>query len=242
MPSGAACPRCATPRIGAFRFCLACRNDFDEPAGVEAQEAAPATDQPWLIVAPFDAPHPQMDSAEALAPGDRAAWAAEKPSVSAPVLVRSPGRSNSRWRTNQLIVAIFVLSVIGTFLASRVIVNGGVPVDLSGSQGQPQGTIWFGQAVDPTTHALSDPATAFGVGQPVALIANLSRPASDETLTIRTVSLGAEVEVGGVQVMSGDSAITYVIPGAFIASPGAQSFTIEDSSGNILASGSITAQ
>jgi hypothetical protein len=44
-----ACPACATPRVGAFRFCLACRLDYDHPPAAVPPPARVRPLNAWLL-------------------------------------------------------------------------------------------------------------------------------------------------------------------------------------------------
>ena len=46
------CPRCRTPRVGAFRFCRSCMFDFDDLAPEAGDAAASPTPQPAPVTAP----------------------------------------------------------------------------------------------------------------------------------------------------------------------------------------------
>lgn len=104
----------------------------------------------------------------------------------------------------------------------------------------PAGTIWFGTAYDTASFALTSQGTSFRVGTQLAIVANLGRDVGNERITIHAPVGGTDVAVGFADMTSGNQVIADIIPGAEMAVAGAEPFSVQDSGGNVLATGSIT--
>lgn len=103
----------------------------------------------------------------------------------------------------------------------------------------PAGQIWFGKTFDPQTFAVSDRSTTFPSGQPVAVVAHLSKPVDMATANLRVSVDGTNVVNQGTG--QAGQADTY---GVTITPPAAGHYLVEltDVGGNVLASASFDAR
>lgn len=103
----------------------------------------------------------------------------------------------------------------------------------------PAGQMWFGQSFDPQTFAIAGRTSSVGTQQPVALVAHLTRSA-DTQMTIRASHNGTFVQAAAVPVTGSGDVFGYVL-GALVQ-PGDWRYDVVDVGGNVLATGTVTAQ
>lgn len=103
----------------------------------------------------------------------------------------------------------------------------------------PAGQIWFGQSFDPQTFVLFDKRTTVGTQEPSALVAHLTKGVSG-SVNVRASHDGTFVTATSVP-LSGSGEIVGLTLGAFVT-PGQWTYDVVDVGGNVLASGTITAQ
>jgi hypothetical protein len=104
----------------------------------------------------------------------------------------------------------------------------------------PAGSIWFGSAFDVKTFALTGQASSFTAGQPVAMVAHLSRKSTGESMTIQISGSGYNGPMGGGSLGSGNDVMGQVLPGLAFPVAATSTVTVVDAGGNILASGTLT--
>jgi hypothetical protein len=239
MP-GEFCPRCGTPRVGAFRFCRSCQFDF---------ETLPLTAPPSVASGPTASP-----------PSDTTSPA---PGLGSP---GAPMSFSERYRTAELVTPSDASSAtanrrrsipypIAGYLVASLILGGALllllnalshssatpsPVPAANANTPPAGVVWFGTSFDPRTFVVSGRTDTFPAGQPVAVVGHLSEtiPQGQQI----TISVDGYAFSTGTAPSGGADLWGIVItPGWFTATAGpAHAITFTDVGGNVLASGSVT--
>jgi hypothetical protein len=113
--SGAFCPRCGEPRIGAFRFCLKCQYDFDSPPASQITSASPTS---AAVQAPIDRP------LAPIAPTSEGLTKATPRQARVRRRKTAKGTSSRVWVVG-LITAIVLILVIGAALVDLAAFGGG---------------------------------------------------------------------------------------------------------------------
>lgn len=116
--------------------------------------------------------------------------------------------------------------------------SGGKPDGGSAGNIPPPGQIWFGNAFDPDTFAVSGRTTTVGSGQAVVLVAQFPRSVSSGEINLRTSIDGTLIGNQNVS-MQGSGELFGVSIGPFYGA-GSYRYEITDLGGNVLASGTLT--
>lgn len=205
------CPRCGTPRVGSFRFCRSCQLDFNSIPASQPAAAPPAPQQPTAATV-----------SESIAPSTAAPAAASRSIAPGRVLI---------W------VVIGLLVVTGGYLAwqAGIVGPGGIGF---GSNVPPVGSIWFGDKYDASSMEINQRRSTTLGGQSMVFVAHLPRSIGPGDADLKIAVDGSTFANQPVQITgSGDLVgFTYVPPIV-----GTYTFTIVDLGGQVLASGSITA-
>jgi len=128
-------------------------------------------------------------------------------------------------------LAIALALVLGSACASSSSGTGTFP---------PSGTIWFGQSVDLQTLVVSERATMFARGAPLAFVASLTRPSTGETLGLLITGSGELGADSLGSVPAGQAVIGEVISQYEISTSGTLNVSVVDSTGAHLADGTLT--
>jgi hypothetical protein len=234
MAVGGFCPRCGTPRVGAFRFCTKCQYDFDAPPEAQAEPLAMAPVPP-----PPAQATPAASFSEQYAGTPYGRPFDQTPSALAPV----SSVSDAPKRRNWLILGVIgVIGVLVVAAAIGVVIAAGSPSSGTVQPGNqpPAGTIWFGSSFDPTTFAISGRTSSISVGSPISGVAHLTRSMAGSELSIR-VELNGAVIATVKTGWSGSGDIWGFTPVAPTIA-GTWTYQLVDVGGNVLASGALTVQ
>lgn len=103
----------------------------------------------------------------------------------------------------------------------------------------PSGQMWFGQSFDPKTFVMTGQRTTVGTQEPVALVAHLTKPL-EAGMTLRASLDGTLIGSAPITYTGSGELFGYVLNA--LGAPGEYRYDIVDVGGNVLASGSVTAQ
>jgi hypothetical protein len=103
----------------------------------------------------------------------------------------------------------------------------------------PAGGIWFGKSFDPTTFVLTGKHSSVGTQEPSAFVAHLTK-SIEGTVTVRASLDGTFVGATDVP-LTGSGQVMGLTLGALVT-PGQWTYDVVDVGGNVLASGTVTAQ
>lgn len=169
-------------------------------------------------------------------PFEEALYVAPEPPPVAAVAPATPGRSLGG---RVAIVIIGVAMVSGLLWVFR----GQIPVStgtVTANDIPPVGQIWFGDSFNTTTFAIAGRKTAVGVQDPFSFVAHLPRSVDGSEIVFRVLYNGALVVTQAANVQgSGD--VFGFSPGPLSAA-GSWTYQLTDIGGNVLASGTVTAQ
>lgn len=104
----------------------------------------------------------------------------------------------------------------------------------------PSGQIWFGTAYDPQSFALAGQTTSFPVGQQVAMVANLTKAGAGAVTIYLTGVGGQQIPFGSGDMTSNEGVLADLLGASSALPAGNYPVRVEDSGGNVLASGSFT--
>jgi hypothetical protein len=148
-------------------------------------------------------------------------------------------------RLSGLVQALLVVGIIGLLGVGAYIglLNPTTQLPISTTVSPdvpPAGQVWFGQSFDPATFAISGRQTTVGANQPFSMVAHLTRTMDAAKLAIRAYFNDALVATAPVNA-TGSGDVFGFSPGPLYAA-GSWRYDLVDVGGNVLASGSVTAQ